>query len=90
MPKINSNASDKQGDAMTTTNSVMTNVVISTDPVIITAVQRKVNIGNYETTINTFIKAFVDKRFVYDRECAHMGRSERWRQQKDFLSLHDQ
>jgi len=49
MPKINSNASDKQQDAMTTTTNLMQNISISSDPVVITAVQRKANIGNYET-----------------------------------------
>lgn len=49
MPKLNSNASDKQIDPMTTTGNVMANVTMTTDPVVITAVQRKANIGNYET-----------------------------------------
>lgn len=49
MPKVNSNASDKQNDAMSTSAELMQNLVVTTNPVVITAVQRKANIGNYET-----------------------------------------
>lgn len=49
MPKLNSNAGDKQVDPMTSTAAIMANVSLTTDPVVITAVQRKANIGNYET-----------------------------------------
>jgi hypothetical protein len=49
MAKINSNASDKQNDAMTTTTNALGNLSITTSPIVITAVQRKANIGNYET-----------------------------------------
>lgn len=48
MPKINSSASDKEQNTPDTTVNT-TNVTMSTDPVVITAVQRKANIGNYET-----------------------------------------
>lgn len=49
MPKVSSNASDKQNDAMTSTSNVISSLAITTDPIVITAVQRKVNIGNFET-----------------------------------------
>jgi hypothetical protein len=49
MAKINSPAIDKQKDALEITAELMQNVSITTDPVVITAVQRKANIGNFET-----------------------------------------
>lgn len=47
MPKMPSNAGDKQQDAFATTTQLMENIV--SEPTVITAVQRKVNVGNYET-----------------------------------------
>ncbi len=49
MAKLGTNASDKQKDAAGTTESVLGNLTISTNPVVIVAVQRKANIGNFET-----------------------------------------
>jgi hypothetical protein len=49
MAKVNSTASDKQTDALTTTTNMLPSVTITTSPVVITAVQRKANIGNFET-----------------------------------------
>ena len=49
MAKINSNASDKQNDAMTTTSNLLDSITVTTNPVVITAVQRKANLGNFET-----------------------------------------
>lgn len=50
MTKLNSNASDKvltnPGAAI---EQLLPNLAITTKPVVITAVQRKVNIGNFET-----------------------------------------
>lgn len=42
-------ASDKEKSALQTTAEMMQNIVITTHPVVITAVQRKANIGNFET-----------------------------------------
>lgn len=47
MPKMPSNAGDKQHDAFNTTTLMMENIV--SEPMVITAVQRKANVGNYET-----------------------------------------
>lgn len=50
MAKINSNASDKENNsAIEKTTSIMSSISITTDPIVITAVQRKANIGNFET-----------------------------------------
>ena len=49
MTKLNSPAIDKTKDALQVTSDVMQNISITTDPVVITAVQRKANIGNFET-----------------------------------------
>lgn len=47
MPKMPSNAGDKQQDAFTTTTQLMENTLSQLS--IIAAVQRKANVGNYET-----------------------------------------
>jgi hypothetical protein len=50
MAKINSNASDKENNsALEKTSAVLGSLSLTTDPVVITAVQRKANIGNFET-----------------------------------------
>lgn len=49
MAKVNSPAIDKTKDAVQVTADVMQTVALTTDPVVITAVQRKANIGNFET-----------------------------------------
>lgn len=49
MARLNANADDKENSALEKTSKMMENIVITTNPVVITAVQRKVNIGNYET-----------------------------------------
>lgn len=50
MPKIASNASDKENDSVSSKLiETVPSLVISTQPVVITSVQRKVFIGNYET-----------------------------------------
>ena len=49
MAKIAVSASDREKSAMETTSPLLQNIVISTNPVVITAVQRKAFIGNFET-----------------------------------------
>lgn len=50
MAKVNSNASDKENNsAIEKTSNLLGSLSLTTDPVIITAVQRKANIGNFET-----------------------------------------
>ena len=46
MARLSDGAADKQNDAADTTAKVMSNVTITSEPVVITAVQRKANIGN--------------------------------------------
>lgn len=48
MAKLSENASDRANDAADTTKKMMESIVISSVPVVITAVQRKANIGNFE------------------------------------------
>jgi hypothetical protein len=48
MTRLSDGAADKRNDAADTTAKVMSNVTITSEPVVITAVQRKANIGNYE------------------------------------------
>jgi len=47
MPRITQTAADRQNDAMTTTSMLIGEVIKS--PTAIVAVQRKANIGNFET-----------------------------------------
>lgn len=49
MARLATTASDKEKSALETTAEVIQNIVITTSPVVITAVQRKANIGNFET-----------------------------------------
>ena len=50
MPKQNSNASDKaHGDLGDTVNTMLSEVATSSSPMVIAGVQRKANIGNFET-----------------------------------------
>ncbi len=52
MPKVSNNASDKTNeDSLTGKLEPFTqNIVMTTNPVVITGVQRKANVGNFETT----------------------------------------
>lgn len=49
MARLANTASDKQTSALEKTSDMMPSVTITTNPVVITAVQRKANIGNFET-----------------------------------------
>jgi hypothetical protein len=50
MPKTNSNASDKaHGNIGDTVNTMLSEVATTSSPVVIAGVQRKANIGNFET-----------------------------------------
>jgi hypothetical protein len=49
MARLANTASDKQTSALEKTSDLMQNITITTNPVVITAVQRKANIGNFET-----------------------------------------
>lgn len=49
MAKMNTNASDQSKSLDDHMAEVMSSMVVTTQPVMVTGVQRKVNIGNFET-----------------------------------------
>lgn len=104
MARISEGMSDKVNDAADTTTKVMQEVVMSTQPVVITAVQRKANIGNYEN-IDIYVAIAVPQKDLDVTDKEHLQQSlmeavdfgmsiaaketgDRYRKIKDSLKTH--
>lgn len=70
MARLNANADDKNNGALEKTSQVIEGLIVTTNPVVITAVQRKVNIGNYET-VDVYMGVAIPISSEVDEEKLH-------------------